>query len=247
MPSPRASLLLLGLLAPATPVRSQTDVGCDASCPPRGYEDAGAHLCPGASVDAATASRVRAVCHPTAAAGPHSTGLSLEDFRGGGRVTVLANYYTGCEAGRREAGVYAGIAQRIHDDTGGRVHFVTSLKGGGNCATWAGIYQSDALSLGWNNGVRPSAMPLTVSDDDNDLRDRFFTPPYPHPSCECPAAVCFVLVGHTESTAAVPRDDDRRTPTWTKQTRLIRHDQQQRRTLGRMLWARSKRPRQSWH
>lgn len=48
----------------------------------------------------------------------------------------------------------------------------------------AEIYQSDALSMGLNNGVKPSTMPLTVSDGSYDLRDHFFTPPYPHPSCK---------------------------------------------------------------
>lgn len=52
-------------------------------------------------------------------------------------MTVVANYYTGCEAGRRESGVFAGLAQRIHDETGGKVIFVTSLKGGGSCVEWA--------------------------------------------------------------------------------------------------------------
>ena len=45
------------------------------------------------------------------------------------------------------------------------------------------IYQEDALSMGINNGVKPSNMPLTLSDSSYDLRDHFFTPPYPHPSC----------------------------------------------------------------
>ena len=34
--------------------------------------------------------------------------------------------------------MYAGVAQRIHDETGGRVNFIVSLKGGGNCQLWAG-------------------------------------------------------------------------------------------------------------
>lgn len=78
--------------------------------------------------------------------------------------------------------MFAGIAQRIYDETNGKVNFVTSLKGGGNCAEWAGIYQSDALTMGLNNGVKPTTQPLTVSDSQYDLRDSFFTSPYPHPS-----------------------------------------------------------------
>jgi len=81
--------------------------------------------------------------------------LSLDQFKIPNHVTIIANYYTGCEAGRRESGVYAGIAQRIHDNSNGQINFVTSLKGGGNCETWASIYQQDALRyvcvvlLGW--------------------------------------------------------------------------------------------------
>ena len=113
--------ILATLLANAS---AQTTVGCDASCPPAGYESDSSHLCPGSSVNAFQSSRNHAVCHPVA-----GTSFSFDSFRLSGRVTVLANYYTGCEAGRRESGVFAGIAQRIHDETGGRVNFVSSLKG----------------------------------------------------------------------------------------------------------------------
>lgn len=64
-----------------------------------------------------------------------------------------------------------------------------------------GIYQSDALSMGLNNGVKPSTMPLTVSDGSYDLRDHFFTPPYPHPSCECGLvySTLYLLVNNNSS------------------------------------------------
>lgn len=172
--------LLLGL-APST--IAQTHVGCDASCPPIGYESDSSHLCVGSAVEDSAASRLHDICHPLpTSSSSGNTKLSFNSFKQPGYVTVIANYYTGCEAGRRESGVYAGLAQKIHDETFGRVNFVTSLKGGGDCAQWSDIYQTDAVVLGLNNGVKPSTQPLTVSDKAYDLRDHFFTPPYPHPS-----------------------------------------------------------------
>lgn len=136
-------------------------------------------MCVGSVVENAAATRLHDICHPTALS---TAKLSFSQFQQPGHVTVIANYYTGCEAGRRESGVFAGIAQRIHDETNGKVNFITSLKGGGSCSAWAGIYQSDALSMGLNGGVKPTTQPLTVSDQQYDLRDFFFTSPYPHPS-----------------------------------------------------------------
>ena len=125
------------------PANAQTTVGCDASCPPLGYELDTSHLCPGSTVDTLASSRQHDICHPDpsfhSAAFPENK-LSFDAFQRPGYVTVIANYYTGCEAGRRESGVFAGIAQRIHDDTGGKVNFVVSLKGGGNCQLWAGEF-----------------------------------------------------------------------------------------------------------
>eukprot|EP00581_Thalassiosira_minuscula_P001325 CAMPEP_0183743662 /NCGR_PEP_ID=MMETSP0737-20130205/65330_1 /TAXON_ID=385413 /ORGANISM="Thalassiosira miniscula, Strain CCMP1093" /LENGTH=1037 /DNA_ID=CAMNT_0025979285 /DNA_START=500 /DNA_END=3613 /DNA_ORIENTATION=- len=177
-------LLAVALSASAPSARftnAQTNVGCDSSCPPVGYENDSSHLCVGSNVDAFASSRVHQICHPSNGNnGKNGNKLSFDQFKQKNHVTVLANYYTGCEAGRRESGVFAGLAQIIHDATSGYVNFITSLKGGGNCFTWANIYQNDAMSMGF--GVRPSTMPLTVSDGNYDLRDHFFTPPYPHPS-----------------------------------------------------------------
>ncbi|KAL7541023.1 hypothetical protein ACHAXR_010569 [Thalassiosira sp. AJA248-18] len=142
---------------------AQTNVGCDATCPPLGYESDSSHLCPGNTVDASAASRLHDICHPTTTNNNNYNKLSFNSFKKRGHVTVIANYYSGCIAGRRESGVYAGIAQRIHDDTSGRVNFVTSLKGGADCSYWADMYQGDALSMGLNGGVKPSTMPLTGS------------------------------------------------------------------------------------
>lgn len=179
------SILLTATTFDVAQAQSNAAAGCDASCPPKGYESF-SHLCPGAIVDSISSSRSHDICHPTTATNNNSSTsrntLTLDTFRQPGYVTVLANYYTGCEAGRRESGAFAGLAQRLHDSSAGRINFVVSLKGGGNCATWAQIYREDATGLGYE--VTPTTMPLTISDDSNDIRDVFFTPPFPHPSCE---------------------------------------------------------------
>lgn len=179
-----AFVALSSILLSSSPytTTAQTTVGCSATCPPLGYETDSSHLCPGNIVDSTIANRDHTICHPATTQFPNNK-LNINQFQQSGYVTVIANYYTGCEAGRRESGVYAGLAQRIHDATAGKINFITSLKGGGNCNQWAGIYQSDALSMGLNGGVKPSSMPLTLSDDALDIRDYYFTPPYPHPSC----------------------------------------------------------------
>ena len=156
-----SNILPLLLLSTAN---AQTNVGCSSTCPPLGYESDSSHLCIGNTVDVTTSSRLHDVCHPLPSSLPNSLSsttlgglsgsinnkLSLDQFKLPNHVTIIANYYTGCEAGRRESGVYAGIAQRIHDaskdeEGKGRINFVTSLKGGGNCERWASIYQQDAL------------------------------------------------------------------------------------------------------
>jgi hypothetical protein len=180
------SLLLLSLLLAATTfdaalAQSNAAAGCESTCPPKGYENF-SHLCPGTVVDSTSSSRSHAICHPTPATASSNNTVILNNFRQPGYVTVIANYYTGCEAGRRESGVFAGLAQRHYDSSSGKINFVVSLKGGGNCASWAQIYRQDAIGLGYN--VTPSTMPLTISDNSNNVRDVFFTPPFPHPSCE---------------------------------------------------------------
>ena len=177
-----ATLLLL-VARPPRQASAQTAAGCSATCPPVGYESDSSHLCPGDVLDDASARRGHAICHPTATSN-NKKAIDLDSsFKRPGHVTVIANYYTGCEAGRRESGVYAGMAQAIHDDTSGKVNFISSLKGGGDCGMWASMYQDDAMILGLNGGIRPGTMPLAVEDRSLELRDRFFTPPCPYPSC----------------------------------------------------------------
>ena len=64
----------------------------------------------------------------------------------------------------KRAASYAGLAQRLHNSSAVRIVFVMSLKG-----TWAQIYREDATGLGYT--VAPTTMPLTISDDSNDIRD----------------------------------------------------------------------------
>ena len=187
-----SSLLLLAFFLPlaSRTVRGQNLQGCANTCPPVNYGSIVPALCVGDAADAfADTSRTYPVCYPTA--GADNGGVSsfrFEDFRGEPesgrqRVTVVANYYTGCNAGRRESGVFAHVAQRFYDKYGPRrTAFIQSVKGGGTCEQWAGIYQGDAKALFPGSGVTAREMPLTVDDVDYSIRDDFFTAPFNHPS-----------------------------------------------------------------
>lgn len=91
-------------------------------------------------------------------------------------ITVMANHYTGCNAGRREASVFQDTATSIYNDAATpNVNFITVLHGGGDCGIWASRFASD----GERN--RKNA-PWTVMDESYVLRDEFFTAPFPHPA-----------------------------------------------------------------
>ena len=91
-------------------------------------------------------------------------------------ITVIANHYTGCNAGRREASVFQDVATRIHNgrDTP-NVNFITALHGGGDCGRWASTFAADGRDNAANT-------PWTVNDESYVLRDEFFTAPFPHPA-----------------------------------------------------------------
>lgn len=91
---------------------------------------------------------------------------------------MIANFYVGCNAGRRESGVFAHVAQRYYDAFPNNVMFVSSLKGGASCGTWAFMYQADARVLYPQSSVIPTEMPLTVNDANYELRDDYFTTPF---------------------------------------------------------------------
>mmetsp|Transcript_18058 Transcript_18058/g.36018 ORF Transcript_18058/g.36018 Transcript_18058/m.36018 type:complete len:1288 (+) Transcript_18058:253-4116(+) len=154
---------------------------CTETCPP--LNDVGrpiSSLCAGDVPPAAVLTRRHRVCRPG-----RSRTVALEDFRGAGRVTVLANVYVGCNAGRREAAVFAHVGQRYYDAHPDRVAFVNSLKGGTDCDKWPGLYERDTVRLypEESKDVKSGTnMPLVVDDDAFTMRDDFFTTPFGHPS-----------------------------------------------------------------
>jgi hypothetical protein len=153
--------------------------GCSNTCPPLNYGQEVPALCEGDLANTfANVEKTYTVCHPSGG----KKEFRIEDFRGQGRVTVFANHYTGCNAGRRESGVFAHVAQRFFDLYGERTTFILSVKGGGTCAQWANIYQRDAPRLYPGSNVIPKEMPLSVDDRNYEIRDDLFTTPFGHPS-----------------------------------------------------------------
>jgi hypothetical protein len=154
--------------------------GCSNTCPPINFGTPVPALCEGDLAESfADIEKVYSVCHPSNAA---TADFRLQDFKGPGRVTVLANYYTGCNAGRRESGVFAHVAQDFYNRYGDRTVFIQSIKGGGTCGQWAGLYQRDADQLFPASDVVPTEMPLSVDDVQYEMRDDWFTTPFGHPS-----------------------------------------------------------------
>mmetsp|Transcript_26644 Transcript_26644/g.59196 ORF Transcript_26644/g.59196 Transcript_26644/m.59196 type:complete len:1094 (-) Transcript_26644:98-3379(-) len=166
--------------------------GCASTCPP--LDDTGKaipSLCVNSTVPATYLAKSHSICHPLPADVPSTPpDFKLDDYADS--IVVLANHYIGCNAGRRESGVFAHVAQRYHDmlnaapesDANERkkIIFVTSLKGGSACERWADMYQSDGVRLYPDSEVTPREMPWTVSDVDYRLRDDYFTTPFGHPS-----------------------------------------------------------------
>merc|ERR1740130_2622457 len=105
--------------------------GCTNVCPPINFGVVVPALCEGDIIDGdgdvgisdynvkADVNRVYDVCYPTAEGGEQNLSFKFDDFRGpSNTVTVIANYYTGCNAGRRESGVFAHVAQKYYDKYG---------------------------------------------------------------------------------------------------------------------------------
>ena len=154
--------------------------GCSNTCPPINFGAPVPALCEGDLADSfANVEKTYDVCYPLSGS---TQDFRISDFRGSGRVTVFANYYTGCNAGRRESAVFAHVAQKFYDLYGDRTTFVQSVKGGGTCRQWSSLYQRDAIKLFPESGVVPEEMPLSVYDVQYELRDDFFTTPFGHPS-----------------------------------------------------------------
>jgi len=183
--STRSALGAIFLLATSGLVRGQ---GCSNTCPPINFGVSVPALCEGDVIDdvptdgapdvRADIQRIYDVCYPS-----NAGSFSFEDFRGANTVTVIANYYTGCNAGRRESGVFAHVAQKYFDQYGpDRVRFIQSIKGGGTCGQWSSVYQNDAEQLFPDSDTVPNEMPWSVDDSSYQLRDEFFTSPFGHPA-----------------------------------------------------------------
>ena len=88
--------------------------GCSNQCPPinAGQGEVMA-LCEGDQIGTfANVDKIYNICHPVSTSSG-ITSFALKDFIKPNHITVVANYYTGCNAGRRESGVFAHIAQRF--------------------------------------------------------------------------------------------------------------------------------------
>ena len=144
-------LLLLGSIF----VADCSGQACANTCPP--LDDSGSpieSLCVGDTLTESTSFTYQ-TCYPTVSE------LSLASLATQYDVIVVSNYYVGCNAGRRESGVYAYSSQRLHD-ANERVVFVSAIHGGG-CSTWGGLWES----FGESTFDYPiTTMPLTISDDD---------------------------------------------------------------------------------
>ena len=185
-----------------------TSGGCSNTCPPINFGTIVPALCVNDTIDSFLGTtnvntKMYQVCYPTVSNGGIVSNFTWNDFRGGStqsssesstgsgaalasssrRVTVIANYYTGCNAGRRESGIYAHVAQRYFNLYGpSKVTFIQSIKGGGTCEQWSSLYQRDASGLYPDSDVVPREMPLSIDDVNYEIRDDFFTTPFGHPS-----------------------------------------------------------------
>ena len=166
------TLLLLLLLLPPSSLAQ-----CSSQCPPLESGVPIPSLCTGDNffMDA-KASISYSTCSP--ADGPSE--IVFSELAAAYDFIVVANYFVGCNAGRRESGVYAYTSQRLHDEHR-NVVFISTVKGGGTgaCASWSKTYADFAEST-FDYPI--TSMPITVADTDYSLRDTLFTSPFPHPS-----------------------------------------------------------------
>ncbi|GMI03922.1 hypothetical protein TrLO_g6693 [Triparma laevis f. longispina] len=152
---------------------NNTSAQCSATCPPLESGVPVASLCQGDVFSSSQSSTSYSTCYPST--GPAS--INFADLATSYDFIVVANYFVGCNAGRRESGVYAYSSQKLHD-LHPNVVFVSTVKGGG-CTSWSKTYKDFAEST---FDYTVTSMPITVSDNDYSLRDSLFTSPFPHPS-----------------------------------------------------------------
>ncbi|GMH84930.1 hypothetical protein TrST_g12806 [Triparma strigata] len=158
------------LLLFSVPAHSQ----CSPTCPPLEGGVPVASLCEGDDFSADSKSSVSyPTCYPSG--GPES--IKFSDLASSYDFIVVANYFVGCNAGRRESGVYAYTSQKLHD-LHKNIVFVSAVRGGG-CVSWSNTFKDFAEET---FGYTVSSMPITVADSDYIIRDSLFTSPFPHPS-----------------------------------------------------------------
>ena len=170
----RAAALALVALAGVASAQS-----CDDTC------DAATAKCVGDVIDKEAKYDV---CYPAASTSIEASvtgtikrdGVKIKAAADGGRIVVISNYMVGCNAGRREASLFAYAAQLYANTFGtGRIVFLSGLKGESSCTSWASAYESYAEST---FGLDIVDQPYTIHDDDYAIRDLLFTAPYHHPS-----------------------------------------------------------------
>ena len=170
----RAAALALVALAGVASAQS-----CDDTC------DAATAKCVGDVIDKEAKYDV---CYPAASTSIEASvtgtikrdGVKVKAAADGGRIVVISNYMVGCNAGRREASLFAYAAQLYANTFGtGRIVFLSGLKGESSCTSWASAYESYAEST---FGLDIVDQPYTIHDDDYAIRDLLFTAPYHHPS-----------------------------------------------------------------
>jgi len=156
--------------------------GCSNTCPPLNYGTPVPALCEGDDLTAFPDIHQKeySICHGGSGETNTDT-FSFDSLQG--KIRVVANYYTGCNAGRRESGVFAHVAQRFYNQYPDSVVFIQSVKGGGTCDQWASLFQRDAARLYPDSpDVVPKEMPLSVNDVNYEIRDDLFTAPFGHPA-----------------------------------------------------------------
>jgi hypothetical protein len=119
---------LLSLLLIITTLPLATAQGCSNTCPPlEGGVPIEDSLCVGDEFSSPSSSY--STCWPIIDGTPESVDFSqlAEDYD----IIVVANYFVGCNAGRRESGVFAYSAQHLHDEHP-NVMFISSVKGAGS-------------------------------------------------------------------------------------------------------------------
>ena len=155
-------------------------------CPPLNFGKEVAAVCEGDTLAPFVNTAMEyTICHPSPTSSsslPSTNSFKFEDFEAPRKITIVANYYTGCNAGRRESGVFAHVAQTYYERYPNDVTFIQSIKGGGSCTQWSDIYQSDAQELYPDSNIIPKDMPWSVNDENYAIRDDLFTTPFSHPS-----------------------------------------------------------------